>query len=133
MKGFLDLPPIKDSANNLKHCWRTKFITYVLETVLKCCERSLRNLTNDCLPPEARGRWKMRSRQFSNEAIWQPRSILLTKFRSHYKNNNLIDRRINLSNKVKNKWIISFTHWDNKVIIYINHQISNPCQWYISS
>ena len=47
------------------------------------------------------------------------------KFQKTLKNNDLSDVN-NLSNKVINKWITSFTYWDNKIIICLNHQIKYP-------
>ena len=50
VEGFLDLPLIKDSVNNLYLCWRTSSFTYFFARVLKSCKKTLRYLIyNRCL------------------------------------------------------------------------------------
>ena len=54
LTGFMDLLLIKDSAGNLKHCWRTNSTTYVKRRILKKCKRPLRYLIHSCLSLDAR-------------------------------------------------------------------------------
>ena len=46
------------------------------------------------------------------------------KFKKTLKENNLIDRK-KCHKQLTNKWISSFSHWNNKTLCF-NNQINNP-------